>query len=1184
VLRFLKTLLSVLIARWFLSLVGLVILALVVWYFGALLALADWRPLESELSRLVTILVLTFIWGAGNLLAQRRARRANEAFVSELAKAPPLPGPADEEIKEVSERFNAALAELKKRRLHGRRYLAELPWYLMIGPPGSGKTTALLQSGLRFPLAEGNQGRELRGVGGTRNCDWFFTEEAVLIDTAGRYTTQESHAEADRAAWQGFLDLLAKHRRRQPISGVLIAFPADDLLRADPALLAQHARAIRNRLDEITGTLGLRFPAYLLVTKGDLIAGFNEFFADLSERDREQVLGFTLPIDPAQPAPPARGLLERELDRLVARLEERVLPRLHAERDLERRALVFRFPDQLAALKSRLVALAEQIFYESSFAAPVLLRGLYVTSGTQEGTPIDRLMQAMAASFGVEQTPPPVSRGNRSFFLTRLLREVVFAEAGLAARDSARERRERWLERAAWALAGVVLLGAALAWGAGFLQSRNEAVALSMALQQARLEMEPVAKNQLTPADVASAPVLRALDLLHGLPVHSGSPVVLRLGLSAGSALNGAADAAYRRSLERIFLPRLALRLEEDLWGRIGDPEYVLQGLKVYLMLIGRAELDRDLIETWFRVVDRPEAEGLTPEDAERLAQHRAALLDLLPEIVDRPEPDSALVAQAQKTLASIPLARRAYDALLNLPEVRGLPPWNPAEHAGPNALRVLTRPSGKPLGEGIAGIYTFEGFHEHVLPRLKDVAAATAVENWVLDAGAPSERSQAEIEQLQADVLKLYYDDYIAVWEQLLADVTLAPFTDLRSAVDGLKDLSGPSSALKLLLTAIVGEVELTRAPKTNEAQEAAADAALKSGTKLLGKTGGAAAKLAALAGKGQAEAVVPGAPVAARFSYLVAVVDGSQGAPPAIDDAIGVLGRLFQELQAITASPNPEKAILERGGIAGVVNPLAQEAKRLPQPLDGWLGGVAQQASALSGGAVGRQLNAIWQADILPVCTKALVGRFPFALESGVDVSLADFGRLFGPGALIDGFVNANLQQLVDTARRPWRWRADLELSNAALAQLERARRIRDGMFAGGANPQANFTLQPIDLDAGSARVLLDLNGQQVSYRHDASHPTTMVWPGQGPSNIVRLAFFPVAQGVPVELTREGAWSWFRLLREGMLEPSDQPDLFHLTLSAGGHWARFELHAGSVYNPFDLALLGGFQCPARM
>ena len=67
---------------------------------------------------------------------------------------------------------------------------------MIIGPPGSGKTTALINSGLKFPLARGATPEAVAGVGGTRYCDWWFTEDAVLIDTAGRYTTQDSDAKA----------------------------------------------------------------------------------------------------------------------------------------------------------------------------------------------------------------------------------------------------------------------------------------------------------------------------------------------------------------------------------------------------------------------------------------------------------------------------------------------------------------------------------------------------------------------------------------------------------------------------------------------------------------------------------------------------------------------------------------------------------------------------------------------------------------------------------------------------------------------------------------------------------------------------------------------------------------------------------------------------------------------------
>src|ERR1700746_3123885 len=111
----------------------------------------------------------------------------------------------------MREKLTTALALLKKAS-GSRGYLYEQPWYAIIGPPGAGKTTALLNAGLRFPLADSLGQGAVAGVGGTRLCDWWFTEDAVLIDTAGRYTTQDSNTAIDRAGWNAFLDLLKATR------------------------------------------------------------------------------------------------------------------------------------------------------------------------------------------------------------------------------------------------------------------------------------------------------------------------------------------------------------------------------------------------------------------------------------------------------------------------------------------------------------------------------------------------------------------------------------------------------------------------------------------------------------------------------------------------------------------------------------------------------------------------------------------------------------------------------------------------------------------------------------------------------------------------------------------------------------------------------------------------------------
>ncbi len=195
-------------------------------------------------------------------------------------------------MAELESRFKEALDTLSKTRfgqteggLFGRwnkRYIYQLPWYLIIGSPGSGKTTALINSGLDFPLAAQFGKRAIPGMGGTRNCDWWFTDQAVLLDTAGRYTTQESDAEQDKAAWKGFMQLLRRFRGRQPVNGVIVTLSVQELLSSSDTERAQLAQLIGLRLSELCEELTIRFPVYVLVTKSDLLAGFNEFFGAMS--------------------------------------------------------------------------------------------------------------------------------------------------------------------------------------------------------------------------------------------------------------------------------------------------------------------------------------------------------------------------------------------------------------------------------------------------------------------------------------------------------------------------------------------------------------------------------------------------------------------------------------------------------------------------------------------------------------------------------------------------------------------------------------------------------------------------------------------------------------------------------------------------------------------------------------
>ncbi len=150
------------------------------------------------------------------------------------------------EIAALQERMHAAVKTIKSSRLgqtSGAAALYELPWYMTIGNPAAGKSTAIVNSGLKFPFDDGGSS-VIKGIGGTRNCDWFFTTEGILLDTAGRYSIHEE----DRAEWLGFLGLLKKYRPRAPINGIIVTVSIGELLGNSPGFAMTLAKNLRQRV------------------------------------------------------------------------------------------------------------------------------------------------------------------------------------------------------------------------------------------------------------------------------------------------------------------------------------------------------------------------------------------------------------------------------------------------------------------------------------------------------------------------------------------------------------------------------------------------------------------------------------------------------------------------------------------------------------------------------------------------------------------------------------------------------------------------------------------------------------------------------------------------------------------------------------------------------------------------
>ena len=1204
--------------RWVRTFLGVLVFAVLVWFFGPLLGFGSMHPLETEVARYIFIGALFVLWLVMNLMAELRASKKDKDLANGIA-APDAAVVASatasaEEVALLSDRMREAVKTLKSAKIAGgsRKRLASLPWYMFIGPPGAGKTTALLNCGLKFPLADAGGGHAVKGVGGTRNCDWWFTDDAVLIDTAGRYTTQDSQQAVDNAAWLGFLKLLKKHRKRQPLNGVLVAISLTDLATLNEDGRLTHARAVRKRIKELQDELGVRVPVYVLFTKADMIQGFVEFFDNMGREEREQVWGTTFQIDDGKDEEGIVAAFPKEFDALLARLNDRMLERVHQEPDVQRRRLVYGFPQQVASMRDIAAEFLTETFRPSRLEARSLLRGVYFTSGTQDGTPIDRLLGTMSSEFGLPRPAVTAFSGaGRSYFLTRLIKEVVFGEAALVGLDRKVERRNKMISYGVYATCALILLGLAGSWTASFVGNRGLIADVHAATTLYNGQIAELAKRGQMDADI-TAPV-PALNTLRAIPGgyeqrDNAIPVSLTFGLYQGDKLGTAASDAYVRALNGLLLPRMIARVEGQMVAGMKNADFLYQALKVYLILGRKGPLDRELVMQWFLadlLASFPNEDQTVLREA--LANHADAMLQ---QPLSQVALNDELVRRARDILNREPLAEYSYNRIMRSKRVLAIPDWTVAENGGPGSSRVFVLRSGKTLDNGVKGIYTWAGYHNVFLALLPTVTQDLTEDAWVL--GRSSRDVTAVLRdtaKLRRDVMGLYLDDYVRVWDRMLQDISIKNFSNITQALDTLSLLSAPASPLRDLLISIDAQTQLSR-PAASDAAVAAAQAkAAKVGQRATGfaafeARSGLSLKQNELVNiLGEAfgsdpagKPIDPATRVDAYFKSLHDFVTAPDGRPAPMEAMLQKMQQMYQNFNQVANAPNQGQALLNQvqasGGNASAAQQLQDLAREAPKPIAVMLQGVAAGGTQVATAGATQELSNAWASKVLPLC-KLAFERYPLIANSPADVPVDDFAKLLAPGGMMDQFFDQYLKNFVDTTSKPWKWlapdRVPLGLSPASLVEFERAAQIRDALFSNGKEVNVRFQLVPISMDPQLASISLDIAGQTLSWAHGPTEQGRFQWPGQGGKTLGRVTMTPGSGGTGGAsggqvIEKDGPWALLRLLDAAKVTPSGQPDKFRIAFTGGGGTATFDLNATSVNNPFTMAALRSFRCPPKL
>jgi type VI secretion system protein ImpL len=804
-----------------------------IWLIAILIVVATWVggtllgwPIWLEILITVFAFLLIVGWYVGGRVRGVLKARAIERDMLKQAQQQALNARPDRraEIMDLQAQMQRGLQALRQApNSGGGSALFRLPWYMIVGPPGAGKTTALRQSGLAFPALDPRSGGGMRGIGGTRNCDWWLTNEAILLDTAGRYATEAD----DYDEWTAFLDTLKRYRSAKPINGVLVAISVTDLIEAREDQIDGIAKRLRARIDEIATRLQMLVPVYVMFTKVDLIAGFVEMWGDLRKSERGQIWGVTFPLAGAERRDPGKAF-EPEMDLLVEAVHARALRRVGSERQPELRSRIYQFPLELEGMKRQLVDFVGALLQPNTYRDTPILRGVYFTSGTQEGRPIDRVIGGMMAAFnmGAPMVPPQQqysqaqTTDSKSYFVTDLFRRVVFPDQHVAARTQGEARRQ-FINRVIFS---VVALFVAVCGVLPSLYTFGRNMALVSETREIAARAKRIDWHDATPPldKVRSLDDLRSqVELLDGWHERS-VPMGMGWGMYAGDRLLVSVRGVYVQSLQTAFVQPTKGQIEHELAPAAGQTRSSIEQygayfarLKMYLSMADPQRLQGDdgereitgLTDAWARAI------GITSgPDKAILRSHVEEYVHLVARGLVPPwVPEGSLVTRVRAVLAQTSRVDRDYSALVHEADENVAPVTRANVFRGASFAEYVESKSSPEVT--VMGAFTRVGWESYVRDSLDERRAKKlARDRWVL-----GESEEKGVQEIMAGLKQLearYFTEYRDAWAAFVKDLQVRRPPDDMAAMKELSAASETPWPMLMLLQTMAENTRLQPSP----------------------------------------------------------------------------------------------------------------------------------------------------------------------------------------------------------------------------------------------------------------------------------------------------------------------------------------------------------------------------------
>ncbi|MBC8073338.1 MAG: hypothetical protein IAG13_33770, partial [Deltaproteobacteria bacterium] len=820
------------------------------------------------------------------------------------------------------------------------------------------------------------------------------------------------------------------------------------------------------------------------------------------------------------------------------------------------------------------------------YAESPYLRGVYFTSGTQEGRTIDRIMNSMAAAFGIQPklayTTPQVEP--KSYFLGELFEKVIFPDKLIAQRSAAKLRKQALVGHAIGGGLLLLAVGMALLPVVSFRNNRQLLVSANEAI--GNVEEHRSSERKGLPIKLKQIDPLRGVERTLNEYVNDGPPFGSRFGMYQGDLVQPKVRQLYLRTVrDELVKPFVDFTVDDlqrfvqkysAMQEPVSEQEHreFQQRLRFYLLLTGIGKgggvteypppgepgLD-ERQRGWLRIriadLWRDALKTIDDDVAER-----DTMLDIADAYIDIVatdtqflfERDTKLVAGVRKILKRTDRVEALLAELLRDIEAEDLTLTSMigARKALQNDNKV------------VKGAYTRQAWDNVVAEKLNSPIADLLGDEWVL--GWTEEEVKKNEEEQRDQLRSKYFEEYIRAWKPFVtATYTRAP-EDFIVGTEVLKELTaGAPPPLQALCQYVEYNTTLPDPdPEIAEEEESgamavageiAADALEKKLAKHKAKIEKAKKKL--IEDRKKKAAANPllktNEHVRAEFAQYVKfgcgvkvpVADGAPPPPSApvpldtyqeelknVRDALRVkLDEISAEHDAAflktldTAISTTQGLILEAdtgGWVAGVLG------KTLMPPL------IALRRR--SGDDVLAGLNSKYCAEVYTPMM-GFLEKYPFKGE-GQEVTPAKFAEFFAPTTgKLWVYHEAGLSSRLPLKNNSFKLakigKAGTALDPALERFFNRSLDLSRSLYPAGSTTMAVEFQLMIKPNAKAATTRVEIDGDVFEYINAPDQWRKFMWPGEGDDKAGRIVVKGL--GFNDRFGQESRWGLFRLLEDG-------------------------------------------------